>query len=163
MESRNFVKFIVTLVFIHNGQSQMLFPVNESILGTDCALGGLAKLREDCPATENSSQQTMGFIVRLGKIVVCCPPDSKPEVIGTSVVVESEPDSGRGSGVGSKAKAFCAQAQISTTLSPLIPKVIGGNFSEVGEFPHMAALGYVSIDGKREFKCGGALISSRFL
>lgn len=164
MESRNSIKFILLFVFFCNCQSQMLFPINRSVLGTGCPRGGSAKLREDCPATENTSHEKLGFIRELGKIVVCCPPESPSKVKGIFTSVdESGSDLGRDSGVGSKAKAFCAKTQASTTLSPLIPKVIGGNFSDVGEFPHMAALGYVDIDGDRKFKCGGALISHRFL
>lgn len=43
--------------------------------------------------------------------------------------------------------------------------VVGGDDAKRGEFPHMAALGYV--DGLDEtvvsFKCGGALISDKFV
>lgn len=32
-----------------------------------------------------------------------------------------------------------------------------------GEFPHMAAIGWHDFDGNIEFKCGGSLISERFV
>jgi secreted trypsin-like serine protease len=42
--------------------------------------------------------------------------------------------------------------------------VVGGEDSKKGEFPHMAALGYpAGLEGDVSFKCGGSLISERFV
>lgn len=41
--------------------------------------------------------------------------------------------------------------------------VIGGTKTKIGEFPHMAALGYRVIDGGISFFCGGSLISEKFI
>lgn len=42
--------------------------------------------------------------------------------------------------------------------------VVGGLNSEVNEFPHMAAIGYLTNgNNKMEFNCGGTLISERFV
>jgi secreted trypsin-like serine protease len=32
-----------------------------------------------------------------------------------------------------------------------------------GEYPHMAAIGWRSLDGTLDFKCGGSLISNQFV
>lgn len=43
------------------------------------------------------------------------------------------------------------------------PLIVGGVKTKNGEYPHMAALGWVGLDGTLEFKCGGSLISSKFV
>uniref|UniRef100_U5ERT1 Putative trypsin-like serine protease n=1 Tax=Corethrella appendiculata TaxID=1370023 RepID=U5ERT1_9DIPT len=45
-----------------------------------------------------------------------------------------------------------------------VPLIVGGEKAKIGEFPHMAALGYKNSDnGKIEFRCGGTLISEHFI
>lgn len=156
MESRRRASFLLLLVFICNCES-MLFPVEKSILGTACVRkdkqSGSAKLLERCPPNDESPNEYLGFII--GKVisgtVVCCPNTIMPSKVKVKIL----------SPVGSKARAYCS-SHSSTTLSPLVQKVIGGNFSDVGEFPHLSALGYKNLDDKTEFKCCGALISRRF-
>ncbi|GBP39272.1 Serine protease snake [Eumeta japonica] len=41
--------------------------------------------------------------------------------------------------------------------------IVGGEDAELDEFPHMAAIGWNSIAGGVVFKCGGALVSERFV
>ncbi|XP_039762927.1 venom protease-like [Pararge aegeria] len=41
--------------------------------------------------------------------------------------------------------------------------IVGGENANQGEFPHMAALGWVDAVGNYVFQCGGSLISSRFV
>jgi secreted trypsin-like serine protease len=41
--------------------------------------------------------------------------------------------------------------------------IVGGTKTKKGEFPHMAALGWKSLDGNVEFFCGGSLISDLFV
>lgn len=43
------------------------------------------------------------------------------------------------------------------------PLIVGGVETQNGEFPHMAAIGWISDDGLLSFKCGGSLISDRFV
>ncbi|XP_041980971.1 uncharacterized protein LOC121734426 [Aricia agestis] len=40
---------------------------------------------------------------------------------------------------------------------------IGGRTTEPGEFPHMVALGWKAVEGDYIFKCGGSLISPKFV
>ncbi|XP_039753579.1 serine protease persephone-like [Pararge aegeria] len=47
-------------------------------------------------------------------------------------------------------------------LPPLSLHIIGGEIANLGEFPHMAALGYERSDGY-DFQCGGSLISDTFI
>lgn len=43
-------------------------------------------------------------------------------------------------------------------------RIIGGEMSEIGEFPHFASLGSIDEkDGQLVFNCGGSLISDRFV
>lgn len=41
--------------------------------------------------------------------------------------------------------------------------IVGGNETELGEFPHMAALGWSLAGNRIEYKCGGSLISEKFV
>lgn len=41
--------------------------------------------------------------------------------------------------------------------------IVGGTRTKVGEYPHMAAIGWHEDDGTVQFKCGGSLISYRFV
>nr|XP_019931520.2 serine protease snake-like [Aedes albopictus] len=41
--------------------------------------------------------------------------------------------------------------------------IVGGEQARVGEFPHQALLGYPSETNRIEFKCGGSLISKRYV
>ncbi|XP_063836138.1 serine protease snake-like isoform X1 [Ostrinia nubilalis] len=41
--------------------------------------------------------------------------------------------------------------------------IVGGEKASQGEFPHMAAIGWTNFEGSYDFKCGGALISNKFV
>lgn len=41
--------------------------------------------------------------------------------------------------------------------------IVGGVKAKVGEFPHMAAMGFRHPNGQAEFFCGGSLISELFV
>jgi hypothetical protein len=41
--------------------------------------------------------------------------------------------------------------------------IVGGTPAELGDFPHMAAIGWRKENGKVEFSCGGSLISEKFV
>ncbi|CAK1542033.1 unnamed protein product [Leptosia nina] len=44
-----------------------------------------------------------------------------------------------------------------------VPFAVGGRSTEIGEFPHMGAIGWKAAVGTWIFKCGSTLISSKFL
>lgn len=108
MKSRGFIICVVLLVPCYDTQS-MIFPVDSSILGTNCerqdGLNGLAKILRNC--VHDNPNEFLGQIEGQG-VVVCCPEFNKPSI-------------------GDKAKAYCTNHS-SGTLSPLVNKVIGGNF-----------------------------------
>lgn len=41
------------------------------------------------------------------------------------------------------------------------PLIVGGERAKNGEYPHSTAIGWISLDGTLEFKCGGSLISDK--
>ncbi|XP_055381485.1 serine protease snake-like [Condylostylus longicornis] len=43
------------------------------------------------------------------------------------------------------------------------PEVVGGELTEIGEFPFMAAIGWQKYNNEIEFKCGGFLIENNFV
>jgi secreted trypsin-like serine protease len=50
-----------------------------------------------------------------------------------------------------------------TACDAVTALVVGGVNANAGEFPHMAAIGYPDFNGDLSFKCGGSLISERFV
>ena len=115
--------------------SSITYPLEHSILNTPCESFGVYKLQSRC---ENSNSEVVGFIKAAGA-VVCCSDKTRWN-----------------------AKSYCAEYG-AETLSVLDFNVIGGEESEIGEFPHMAAIGYETIDKDITFDCGGALISEKFV
>lgn len=60
-------------------------------------------------------------------------------------------------------KAVRACQEFSNEVQPTVTyHIIGGENASLGEFPHMAALGYEE-DGSVKWKCGASLISKRYL
>lgn len=47
--------------------------------------------------------------------------------------------------------------------NPFTGLIVGGTVTEVGEFPHMAAIGWRYLNGSVTFNCGGSLISESFV
>lgn len=106
--------------------------------------------------------------------VVCCPRDYQDrleqlaqEDVGISVSAK-------------KCKEYMRQATPLLIFSSLKPNaevtqkrgkscstdnklIVGGEVAKLGEFPHMAAIGYQSEFGSLEFRCGGSLISDRYV
>ncbi|XP_062554878.1 venom protease-like isoform X2 [Armigeres subalbatus] len=58
--------------------------------------------------------------------------------------------------------SFIAHAKVPTCDS-ITKLIVGGTVTKPGEFPHMAALGWRQTNGAVSFKCGGSLISERFV
>lgn len=47
--------------------------------------------------------------------------------------------------------------------NPFVGLIVGGEKTQVGEFPHMAAVGFRTENGLNKFNCGGSLISEKFV
>jgi TM2 domain-containing membrane protein YozV len=128
--------------------SEWTFPVDRDVLESPCTtqgVKGIHKLLVDCP-TKNSEQK--GFIKFVGPVVCCIVPVG---IVGPN----------RKTKIGDKAKRFC---DLNGATNPFVLdfNIVGGERSEVSEFPHISALGY-DVLGNTEFKCGGSIISEKFV
>jgi hypothetical protein len=88
--------------------------------------------------------------------VVCCVPrvEKIPKGNVTSVL-------SRLSNYGEKCREYCP---IDASKVAAQDHIIGGVKAEVGEFKHMAAIGYFNEEtNQTEFNCGGSLISEKFI
>ena len=138
-----FVKGIFLIIFISFSSQQEIIDVVFSQLNTECSRDdgtkGVYKLLGKC---ENSNV-IVGEISLLNRFVVCC----------------------RVANVGEKSKDYCEKygKELAEPESH-VWHINQGENSKVGEFPHMAALGYKSSEpGKYDFLCGGSLISEKFV
>ncbi|XP_055618901.1 uncharacterized protein LOC129763961 [Toxorhynchites rutilus septentrionalis] len=107
--------------------------------------------------------------------IVCCPEDYKTRLEQQEARDASMTISAR------KCEQYMRQAAPTLYFSSLKPNgeviqrkarpcptytnlIVGGEAAQQGEFPHMAAIGYRSgPTGALEFRCGGSLISERFI
>lgn len=107
--------------------------------------------------------------------VVCCPPDYRTQLQRIQQQAASQSISIK------KCKEYLKQSTPTVYLSTLKPNaeviqkqgkqcsndnklIIGGEAAKLGEFPHMAALGYRDIPNEPiQYKCGASLISDRFV
>lgn len=127
------------------GNSLMLI-FDESKLHSECQFRtgekGRYRLNKDC----TSRKQAAGYINYVGA-VSCC----------SSNIASKQPVE---RAVGEKAKEFCSNH--GSELPKTFFHILGGERSDVGEFPHMAAIGYGSLD-EIVFRCGGAIISEKYV
>lgn len=117
---------------------QVTYPLDNDVLGNSCTQTngkeGVYKMSADCKSVHEIS----GFIKFAGA-VVCCSRNSNMN-----------------------AKTFCSKhgAEVQSLLDFHISE---GEEADVSEFPHMAAIGYETIDQETVFDCGGSLISENFV
>uniref|UniRef100_W8BWP2 Serine protease persephone n=1 Tax=Ceratitis capitata TaxID=7213 RepID=W8BWP2_CERCA len=82
--------------------------------------------------------------------IICCPTLPVP----TSTIKTRSDDR----------PAVRACNEINDKLQPLLtPHILDGTPVELGEYPHMAAIGLMNTDDEVEYNCGGTLISNRFV
>lgn len=121
MKSRSLSACVIFLVLCCDAES-MLFPLDRSVLGSPCkrkdGLNGLAKMFQRC--VNNDPKEFLGVIVGRGSVLCCAESLKAPEI---RIEISSNRE------IGNKSKAFCSDHS-SSTLSPLVTKVIGGNFSD---------------------------------
>jgi Trypsin len=124
------------------------FPLDNYVLNTACktdgGVRGIYMLVGDCIEKDSD---VMGFIKSVGAVVCCVGPSGMTRQVGTDL--------------GDKAKRYCEKygAQVPSILDF---HIVEGEKSDVGEFPHIAALGYDSF-GEIDYNCGASIISRKFL
>lgn len=149
--------FILISVLILNylpfiAPQRMLFPLNDNVLGQPCTkqngVEGTNRLLNNCE--HDKENERVGFIASGGfSVVVCCLKIQGPKPLQMKI--------------GERARNACINSDSSGIFSAdVVYKIRNGVESEVGEFPHMAALGYGD-DNNLDFNCGGALISEKFV
>ncbi|XP_039961785.1 serine protease Hayan-like [Bactrocera tryoni] len=145
---------------------------------------GRCALPRDCPDIAKQMQNlglTKADVKRCGftiyEEIICCPLANERNLLGIfdtkEDFLESEKNSNddkrtRGDFDGAqerKAKKACRL--LDEYAEPYtVPHILGGSPVAPGEYPHMAAIGYASINPQSspyEFRCGGALIDKRFV
>lgn len=145
--------------------SLTFYPFHKENLDEECVAksgkeGTLIPL-ETCPQVDflsksgrESEIDKRGFSYERNDVVVCCERYIAPEIVRFSA------NNSQLSSRFSKSVDFCnAQYPYNPVLED---HIIDGNKSEVGEFQHMAAIGYL-VEDKLEFSCGGSLISENFV
>lgn len=82
--------------------------------------------------------------------IICCPTLSIP-----TTTIKTRADD---------RPAVRACNEIDELLQPLLtPHILGGTPVELGEYPHMVAIGLTDTDGAVEYNCGGTLISKSYV
>ncbi|XP_038209891.1 serine protease persephone-like [Zerene cesonia] len=134
---------------------------------------GVCKLVTECfeaisaiQRRESHSFQRCGFSGLTE--IVCCPSDrytlihkvtQKP--VQTSTILTEE-KFGASDKNNLRISDIECQKIVDSSLPPLGLHIIGGETASNGEFPHMAALGYDTVEGVK-FQCGGSLISDQYI
>lgn len=134
------------------------FPLEYSVLNTPCACDGVSGIHKkinDCAKVEGQEHVVTGYIKSVS-IVVCCPEPSKVPFQQANVY------SNVGQSVKEKADEYCDKNGVEKPISTTF-HIIGGEKSEVGEFPHMVAIGLMNNLGETNYECGGSLVSEKFV
>lgn len=140
---------ILSFVILSACNSEIIYKFNRNALSSECSLGNGTKGRYLLATDCTTSNKYIGFINDMG-FVVCCTEISR-EVFKISTV----------NGKGETSRNYCTAHGAIGNISDVF-RILGGKDSDVGEYPHMAAIGRIVFD-EIEFVCGGALISERFV
>ncbi|KAK9701894.1 Trypsin [Popillia japonica] len=131
-------------------------------------VNGVCKILSNCPAAitdirQGIYPQNCGFQGTV--VVVCCPQTSTPKPVGEKCKEACK----KYEELGYRkefAPVLVSNAVQKTQICPwepqAVPTIIGGTKATRGEFGHMALVGYGTI-GSHEWKCGGSLISDKFV
>ncbi|XP_046965777.1 serine protease persephone-like [Vanessa cardui] len=151
-------------------------------IGEDCEpsedlLDGTCKLVTDCEdalryikKTRKHPFRRCGFSEDLE--IVCCPKtifeifksgqdNSSPRGLNTTMTTDLFYGTGEEKPSLRIADEECEKI-IESSIPPVGLYIIGGELANLGEFPHMVALGYKMNDGYK-FLCGGSLVSKTFV
>lgn len=152
------LKFLVILFFfsllslLTSISCDLVFPINFEDLDKPCnsfKTPGTYKLERDCV----TSKEIIGYIESVGPTVCCLSTRKFPAPNEIKIVTKK---------TGDRSRKYCEENG-SGLQSLLNFHIIGGKRSDVEEFPHMVAIGFPNLEGDIEFKCGGALISEKFI
>lgn len=156
------IKYLVLISLVNyvTSQSDCTYRQNQAVPQP----GNCIPLRDCLSAIELLKNkvlpQTCGFDQAYP--IVCCPvevPVTTPKE--TNAVNNAIP--GRSKETLSKRKCDEYAAQLKNVLTDeWAPQIVGGTNASLGEFPHMAALGYGELPDV-SWNCGGSLISERFV
>jgi hypothetical protein len=136
---------------------------------------GTCKVADECPFAQDYVNNRDKF-VRCGfqgiKMVLCCPKKIEPTIKSTvrdgldfsEILCENEVEK---SFEWDFFRALFLKIKMYSInffkLNSIHDRIVYGVRAAVGEFPHMAALGYEKEDGEIEYGCGGTLISKSFV
>ncbi|GJQ73809.1 CLIPC1 [Trypoxylus dichotomus] len=151
-------------------------------------VNGICRALRNCPAAIDDLHhkiypQNCGFEGVV--VIVCCPQASEPSITTTTTTESSQILDPTGNlRVGEKCKQACKEYKELGYKKEYLPVLAGGNNyemvencpwdpeslsviyggteAEFGEFPHMALIGY-GVVPNHVWKCGGTLISDRFV
>ncbi|GJQ73816.1 CLIPC1 [Trypoxylus dichotomus] len=177
---------IVTFQSLANCQYQ-----GEQCFHQKKGVNGICRVLTDCPAAIEDFRrgiypQHCGF--EGTAVIACCPQASEPPTTTTTTTTTTEssqiPDPTGNLPVGEKCKQACKNYKILAYKKEYLPVlaqgtnyelvencpwegkglivIYGGTKAELGEFPHMALIGY-GVVPNHAWKCGGTLISDRFV
>ncbi|XP_055587024.1 serine protease snake-like [Uranotaenia lowii] len=149
----------------------------KKVLGDPCninAQSGICKLRADCPEIEdiiNNGERPQICAYGQNRQKIFCCPTLEPDRTNKKLR-KSEMYCNRWRELASRKEFFRALSMnekdtrtiaVQDCVTIYIPLIKGGRPSIPNEFPHMAALGFYDELGKFVSKCGGTLISDRFV
>ncbi|GJQ73814.1 CLIPC1 [Trypoxylus dichotomus] len=174
---------IVTFQSLANCQYQ-----GEQCFHQKRGVNGICRALRNCPAAINDLRheiypQNCGLEGTV--VIVCCPQASEPSITTTTTTESSQILNPSGNlPVGEKCKQACKKYKIlgyKNEYSPVLTQddnyelvencpwelnalatIYRGTKAELGEFPHMALIGY-GVLPNHVWKCGGTLISDRFV
>lgn len=145
--------FQLSFVFLSFASDPVTFPFEKTQLNGFCTDSsgdrGIFLVENDCNPTRVNDADIVGFLKSVGPVVCCVRQFEPPK----KIIAQAK--------IGSRSKNYCARHG-AVKPTQLDFHIVGGTDSDVGEFPHVAALGYENF-GEVEFDCGGALISDNFV
>jgi hypothetical protein len=129
-------------------------------------LTGVCEFLDDCPTAqkefnEGIKPQICSFVNR--KAIVCCRKNIQSFSFRSQTTRRISADK-----CEQYRKLTVSEFNIGLKIKriidcvPVTSLIVGGQFAKLGEFPHMAAIGW-RYDGKLDFACGGSLISEKFV
>lgn len=161
--------FCVFLGFLLSAveSSTLFYPFNKNNLGKSCITSGergTYTVEGDCLQTKLLTRvgrmeeiTYAGVELDLDTFVVCC----VQRIVRVPAIIDE---------IGSRTRFISAAEQACNfhckKVEDFVMKyhVIDGEAAEEGEFKHMAAIGYFNDNTKSiDFKCGGALVSDKFV